>query len=184
MGHLPQMDEDSLIRYIRLLTETTKKIFSKSYQVERLTHRGRNAFYLLKNKENAALNVIVMGRGNAWSFSMNQGMNRLVVSFRNKRFIDEQGLISLLAIIRGTITYEYNGVPKYTYDSHKNKLSLEEYIYAGAREVDVDSTLRPISEVWLEELELMKSNQNHFLVTLITAQIAVQLINSDQLEEE
>lgn len=183
MDNLPLMDEDSLIRYIRLLTEATKKRFLNSYQVERLTHRGRDAFYLLKNNENPALNVIVMGRQNSWTFTMNQGLNRLVVSFINKQFIDDQGLISFLDIIRGTINYEYNGSPSYTYDSRRCHLSLEEYIYAGAREVNLNSTLRPISEVWIEELELMKQNQNHFLVTLITAQVSVQFINSARLKE-
>lgn len=179
MDNLPLIDENSLIRYIRLLTEATKKRFKENYRVERLSHRGQNAFYLLKNNDNSALNIIVMGRGNTWTFSMNQGLNRLVVAFINKQFIDDQGLISLLDIICGTMTYEYHGSPSYTYDSRKNKLSLEEYIYAGAREINTNNTLRPISEVWIEELELMKKNQNHLLVTLITAQIAVQFINSD-----
>ena len=183
MDKLPVMDEDSLVRYIRLLREATKRRFSKSYQVERLTHRGRNAYYLLKNKEDTTQNLTVVGRGNSWTFTMNEGLNRLVVAFTNKRFIDDQGLISLLDIIRGTVTYEYNGKPSYSYDTRKSKLSLEEYIYTGAREVNVDTTLRPISEVWLEELDLMKRNQNHFLVTLVSAQIAVQFINYGRLEE-
>lgn len=183
MEHLPVRDEDSLVRYIQLLTEAIQRKFVKNYQVEMLSNRGRSAYYLIKNKENSAHNFTVMGRGTSWTFTMNEGLNRLVIEFNNKRLLDNQGLISLLDIVRGTISYEYTGTPPYTYRSGKNKLSLEEYIYSGAREVNVDSTLRPISEVWLEELNLMKRNQNHFLVTLITAQIAAQFINYGLLEE-
>lgn len=183
MDQLPAIDEDSLVRYIRLVTEATKRKFTRDYQVKRLTQQERYSYYLVTNRENTAQNFTVEARGPAWTFSMNQGLNQLTIQFDNKRLLEDQGIISLLDIIRGTISYAYNGTPAYTYHSGKNKLSLEEYIYSGAREVNVDSTLRPISEVWLEELNLMKRNQNHFLVTLITAQIAAQFINYGPLEE-
>lgn len=182
MTQTQSIDEESLIRYIRLLTETTKRRFAKSYTVETVAKKDRYAYYLIKNNENTQYNLTVEAAGTVWTFTMNQGINRLTVGFDNEQLIDKQGIISLLDIVQGTISYQYNGSPAYTYHSRKNHLSLAEYIYGGAREIDLNHTLRPLSETWVEELNLMKRNQNHLLTTLITAQLTVQFINYGPLE--
>ncbi len=182
MPHLQSIHEDSLARYIRLLSETIKRRFAKSYTVKTVAKKERYSYYLVKNNENPQYNLTVEAMGTLWTFTMNQGINRLTLQFDNHRLIDEQGIVSLFDIVQGTMAYQYNGSPAFGYQARKNKLSLEEYIYGGAREIDPTHTLRPISEAWVEELNLLKRNQNHFLTTLITAQITLQVINYGPLK--
>lgn len=183
MDHSQFVDEESLVRFIRLLSETIKRRFAKSYTVQTIAKRDTYAYYLVKNHENSYYNLTIEEAGSLWTFTMNQGLNRLYVRFNEKNIMDKPGFLSLMDVVRRTETYQYNGTPGYAYHSSKNKLSFEEYIYGGAREVDVNDTLRPISEAWVEEQQGMRRNQNHILTTLITAQIALQFIKYGPLKE-
>lgn len=176
------LQEDSFNRYIRLITETVQRKLLDCYEVKLLSKDGRYSFYELKDKDQAESSIHIEATGVLWKFTMNQGLDKLFVSLGNQQLVDKQGIISLEDLVKGTRMYEHHGTMSFIYRRSKSSMSLEEYFFGGGRDVNVRDTLRPATPKLARDLAALKRNQNHLLSVLITALVALKMINYGPLE--
>lgn len=182
MLHNESNAEDSFDRYTRLITETIQRKLSDGYEIKRLIKKGRYSFYEVKDKENPDNKMTIEATSILWEFTMNHGLDKLYIRLDNEPLVDGLGIVTLEDIIKGTKMYVHKGSTPFIYRRTTATMDLEEYFYGGGRDVDIQDTLRSASRREVKDLVALKGIQSHLLAMLITALVALKLINYGPLE--